>query len=137
MSAGKNFRKRRGGDYILDFGFYNMDCMDGMKHFPDKYFELAIVDPPYGINVANMNMGAGKGKRCSDIAHRGWTNKDWDIGMPDDAYFQELFRVSKHQIIWGGVITSIFRLASVSLCGTKRKVCMAGAFRNVKWHGQA
>lgn len=102
MSAGKSFRKRRGGDYILDFGFYKMDCMDGMKHFPDKYFELAIVDPPYGINVANMNMGAGKGKRCSNIAYRGWTNKDWDIGIPDDAYFQELFRVSKHQIIWGG-----------------------------------
>lgn len=108
-----------------------------MKHFPDKYFELAIVDPPYGINVANMNMGAGKGKRCPNIAYRGWTNKDWDGGTPDDAYFQELFRVSKHQIIWGGVITSIFRLASVSLCGTKQKACMAEAFRNVKWRGQA
>lgn len=33
---------------MLDFGFYNMDCMEGMKEFPDKYFELAIVDPPYG-----------------------------------------------------------------------------------------
>lgn len=33
---------------MLDFGFYNMDCMDGMKEFPDKYFDLAIVDPPYG-----------------------------------------------------------------------------------------
>ena len=37
--------------------FYNMDCMEGMKQFPDKYFELAIVDPPYGINVNQMNMG--------------------------------------------------------------------------------
>lgn len=36
---------------LLDFGYYNMDCMDGMKEFPDKYFDLAIVDPPYGINI--------------------------------------------------------------------------------------
>ena len=38
---------------MLDFGFYNMDCMEGMKEFPDKYFELAIVDPPYGINIVD------------------------------------------------------------------------------------
>ena len=42
---------------MLDFGYYNMDCVDGMKQFPDKYFDLAIVDPPYGIKVKN-NMGA-------------------------------------------------------------------------------
>lgn len=36
---------------MMDFGFYNMDCMDGMKEFPDKYFDLAVVDPPYGINI--------------------------------------------------------------------------------------
>ena len=41
-------------------GFYNIDCMEGMKQFPDKYFELAIVDPPYGINVNQMNMGGEK-----------------------------------------------------------------------------
>lgn len=45
---------------MLDFGFYNMDCMDGMKEFPDKYFDLAIVDPPYGINVGHTVM-VGKG----------------------------------------------------------------------------
>ena len=45
---------------ILDFGFYNMDCMDGMKEFPDKYFDLAIVDPPYGIGVGHtMMIGRG------------------------------------------------------------------------------
>ncbi len=43
----------------MDLGFYNMDCMEGMKLFPDNYFELAIVDPPYGINI-NMNMGLKK-----------------------------------------------------------------------------
>ena len=44
---------------MLDFGFYNMDCMDGMKQFPDNYFDLAIVDPPYGINIGSAAMGAG------------------------------------------------------------------------------
>lgn len=44
---------------MLDFGFYNMDCMEGMKQFPDKFFDLAIVDPPYGINVGQSSMGAG------------------------------------------------------------------------------
>ena len=41
---------------MLDFGYYNMDCVEGMKQFPDKYFDLAIVDPPYGINI-NCSMG--------------------------------------------------------------------------------
>lgn len=44
---------------MLDFGFYNMDCMQGMAEFPDKFFDLAIVDPPYGINVGSASMGAG------------------------------------------------------------------------------
>ena len=44
---------------MLDFGFYNEDCMKGMKEFPDKYFDLAIVDPPYGINIGTESMGAG------------------------------------------------------------------------------
>ena len=68
------------------------DCMDIMKDIPDKYFELAIVDPPYGINMAN---GAH-----SNLKKLG--NKDWDIQTPDNAYFSELFRVSDNQIIWGG-----------------------------------
>ena len=52
----------------LDFGYYNMDCMAGMKLFPDKYFDVAIVDPPYGINAPNMAMGTNKSrtKNCSD-----------------------------------------------------------------------
>jgi site-specific DNA-methyltransferase (adenine-specific) len=46
---------------MLDFGFYNMDCMEGMREFPDQFFDLAIVDPPYGINVGQSSMGAGGG----------------------------------------------------------------------------
>jgi len=66
--------------------------MEGMAQIPDKYFELAIVDPPYGI-------GAGKEK-----PHNGWKDygiKHWDNESPDKAYFRELFRVSQNQIIWG------------------------------------
>ena len=73
-------------------GFYNMDCLIGMKQIPDKYFDLAIVDPPYGI-------GAGKEK-----PHNGWKDygiKQWDNKPPNQDYFNELFRVSKNQIIWG------------------------------------
>jgi site-specific DNA-methyltransferase (adenine-specific) len=73
---------------------YNMDCMEGMKQFPDKYFELAIVDPPYGIGANKMTLGNGKRK-----VFRG--NADWDNEPPKPEYFQELFRVSKNQVVWG------------------------------------
>lgn len=70
------------------------DCMTYMATLPDKAFDLAIVDPPYGFGV-NMNMGrrAGRAKKHED--------KDWDAEMPTEAYFNELQRVSKNQIIWG------------------------------------
>ena len=74
---------------------FNMDCIDGMKQYPDKYFDLAVVDPPYGINI-NMNMGR---KKNQPKAHK---EKKWDNSIPNDNYFIELFRVSKNQIIWGG-----------------------------------
>lgn len=77
---------------MLDFGFYNMDCMDGMKEFPDKYFDLAIVDPPYGIDINK----SGRLKKYND------TRKTWDDNIPEEDYFNALFRVSKNQIIWGG-----------------------------------
>lgn len=80
---------------MLDFGFYNMDCMEGMKQFPDKFFDLAIVDPPYGISI-NHNMGRRKGDSPS-----GYKKVTWDNHPPDETYFEELFRVSKNQIIWG------------------------------------
>jgi site-specific DNA-methyltransferase (adenine-specific) len=70
------------------------DCMDGMRQLPDKYFDLAIVDPPYGIGANKMTLGNGK-----RTVFRG--NDDWDRSAPDLSYFQELRRVSKEQIIWG------------------------------------
>ena len=78
----------------------NEDCMLMMSRYPDKYFDLSVVDPPYGIDI-NMNMGRRKGKR---EAHQ---KKDWDNSIPDFGYFEELFRVSKNQIIWGGELLPI------------------------------
>ncbi len=74
----------------------NEDNIQLMARYPNNYFDLAIVDPPYAINI-NMNMG--RKKSSTSIPH---TKKDWDNKPPDSAYFDELFRVSKHQIIWGG-----------------------------------
>ena len=81
---------------------YNRDCVEAMKEMPDNYADLACVDPPYGIDLANMNMGVGKSKKASKIENRKWVAKDWDKNTPTKEYFKELFRVSKNQIIWGG-----------------------------------
>lgn len=76
--------------------------MDLMARYEDNHFDLAIVDPPYGIDLANMNMGLGNAKKSSKAKNRKWKPKDWDKTPPNKKYFKELFRVSIHQIIWGG-----------------------------------
>lgn len=76
---------------MLDCGFYNMDCMQGMAQFPDNYFDLAIVDPPYGIDITK----SGRLQKYN-------SGSEWDSNVPTDDYFKELFRVSKNQVIWGG-----------------------------------
>ena len=111
---------------MLDFGFYNMDCMEGMKQFPDNYFDLAIVDPPYGDGGAHGSdkTRAGSAERSTVIDHLHssqrkrerekvartggtWASKfgkkiiSWDVA-PKQEYFDELFRISRNQIIWGG-----------------------------------
>ncbi len=73
---------------------HNQDCLEAMKLMQDNEFDLAIVDPPYGINAGKMTMGSGK--------HQFTKDKDWDKAIPSKEYFNELFRVSKNQIIWGG-----------------------------------
>ena len=78
-------------------GFYNRDCMDAMREFPDKFFELAIVDPPYGISYARGKNGWGECERRADRS-----DVKWDSKTPDKEYFDELLRVSKEQIVWGG-----------------------------------
>lgn len=76
---------------------YNMDCMEYMRSIPDKHFELAIVDPPYGLDKKSTQ---GSGKLKNRCLNRGDIHQ-WDIRPPKE-YFDELFRVSKNQIIWGG-----------------------------------
>jgi len=80
----------------------NEDNMELMARYEDNYFDLAIVDPPYGIDLANMNMGIGNTPKASKAKNRKWKAKDWDSNIPSEQYFKELFRVSKNQIIWGG-----------------------------------
>lgn len=111
---------------------FNMDCMEGMKQYPDKYFDLAIVDPPYGINAPEMQLGSnpnrsridghgsgpgistatklkknrlqrlngGGGKLKNRLLNRSEIN--WDYEIPAPEYFEQIKRVSKNQIIWGG-----------------------------------
>lgn len=104
---------------------YNMDCMELLKATPDNFYDLAIVDPPYGINATNMSMGqnlnrndgwersestavkmrkgrlnSGGGKLKNRLLNQ--SDIDWDCDPPRKEYFAELFRVSKNQIIWGG-----------------------------------
>lgn len=74
---------------------YLMDCVEGMKHYPDKWFDLAVVDPPYGIGEKFKGGETGK-MNFNEIV-----KKEWDT-VPAYNYFIELFRVSKNQIIWGG-----------------------------------
>ena len=74
---------------------YNEDCMETMARYEDNFFDLAIVDPPYGIQQAK---GISFGKWAREI-HK---EKTWDDAIPSSQYFYELKRVSKNQIIWGG-----------------------------------
>lgn len=69
--------------------------MTVMSRYPDKYFDLAVVDPPYGIGANKMQLGNGKRK-----IYRG--KFDWDNAIPTAVYWEQLFRVSKNQIVWGG-----------------------------------
>ena len=78
---------------------YNMDCMEGMKQIPDKYFELAIVDPPYGIGIDGQKESICKNPKHNRKQH---DKKNWDNAIPDKKYFKEIERVSKNQIIGGG-----------------------------------
>ena len=72
----------------------NMDCMEYMRGLEDNAFELAIVDPPYGIGIA-------KKSKISGASNKEYAVKDWDNNVPPPAYFNDLRRVSKNQIIWG------------------------------------
>ena len=99
---------------------YNMDCLAAMREMPDNAFDLAVVDPPYGIGADNFKNGAGSkdhpqgsttvkmknrlNQGCGKLKNRTLNQSDcsWDAEPPQKEYFDQLFRVSKNQIIWGG-----------------------------------
>jgi site-specific DNA-methyltransferase (adenine-specific) len=80
---------------------YNCDCMEIMKGFKDKQFDLAIVDPPYGINADKKNSKRELKSKKSASMSKYYGNQEWDSDVPNIDYFNELIRISKKQIIWG------------------------------------
>ena len=82
---------------IDEFTFYNADNLEIMAQYPDKYFDLSIIDPPYGIGESGQtNKSRGKLAVAKDYG-----NKNWDNAPPPKEVFDELFRISKNQIIFG------------------------------------
>ena len=91
-------------DKIGNITLYNADCMEVMKQFKDKEFDLAIVDPPYGINadINQMRLANKKGFTKNAGTYKQYHQTNWDSEPPKKEYFEELERVSKNQIVWGG-----------------------------------
>ena len=86
-------------DKIGNIRLYNGDCMEWMKDVPDKWYDLVICDPPYGLKKSSSSRGCGKLKyRAFNVGN---IYERWDK-KPSKEYFDELFRISKNQIIWGG-----------------------------------
>lgn len=79
----------------------NEDNMELMSRYPDKYFDLAIVDPPYGINADKKNSKRELKSKKSASVSKDYGSQEWDSSVPNELYFNELKRVSKRQIIWG------------------------------------
>ena len=101
---------------MLDFGYYNMDCMEGMKQFPDNFFDLAIVDPPYGIKMDGGKIGGDNLGAAKD-----YIKKDWDSSAPPKEYFEELMRVSKIKLYGAQIIllAGFLLIVVVGLFGIK------------------
>ncbi len=79
----------------------NIDCMEYMATQADNAFDLAIVDPPYGINAGNTFSGEQRKSGNGAAMKTGFAKKDWDKKIPSNDYFIELVRISKNQIVWG------------------------------------
>jgi len=103
----------------------NCDCMEYMKSLPDKYFDLCITDPPYGLGLDMVTKVDGNArnnrKNRSVVSH---AEKDWNNEIPPPEYFSELHRISKHQIIWGcnyyaQYIPAVGRIVHDKIMGTE------------------
>lgn len=98
----------------------NIDCMEYMATLPDKAFDLAIVDPPYGIGIVQQMEKTIRSDSSMMKLSKGITGGHWDDCIPDASYFCELLRVSKNQIIWGEITFLIILAArDVFAFGTK------------------
>jgi len=86
---------------VKTVSLYRIDCMEFMKDIPDNFYDLAIVDPPYGINADKKNSDSNKKSKKSASESKFYGNQNWDSNVPGIGYFQELIRISKNQIIWG------------------------------------
>ena len=107
---------------------YLEDCVTALKRFNDKHFDLAIVDPPYGIDWMEQVKNPNKGKNWKQ-----YENKDWDKSIPSAEYFEELMRVSKNQIVWGGnYMTEYLKPSSCWLIWDKMQE-FSGAVFEMAW----
>ena len=79
----------------------NEDNMELMARYEDNYFDLAIVDPPYGINADKKNSGKKLQSKKSSALSSDYGSQEWDSEIPSDEYFKELIRVSRRQVVWG------------------------------------
>lgn len=83
---------------------YHINCMLGMKDYPDNFFDIAVPDPPYFKGLTRFGYWGGKKTKMNskiNVPRGNYDIPEWDEQIPDQAYLDELIRVSKHQIIWG------------------------------------
>jgi site-specific DNA-methyltransferase (adenine-specific) len=85
----------------MSINITNEDNMELMKRYEDNYFDLAIVDPPYGIDADKKNSAKKLQSKKSAGLSKDYGSQEWDSAIPSDEYFIELKRVSKKQIVWG------------------------------------
>ena len=81
---------------------YLEDCVKALKRFNDNHFDLAIVDPPYGLGLGTVSIPSEKNTNSQQKFYKDLKSKRWDDNTPNKEYFDELKRVSKNQIVWGG-----------------------------------
>ena len=135
--------------YKTDFlDLFHADCLDLMKQYPDKYYDLAIVDPPYGINadIKNNGKNSDRHEKTSLAKINTYKKTKWDNETPNEDYFNELKRVSKKQIIWGanffglvggmlywhkGVTMPTYSTGELAWLSWLQKI----DYVNITWHG--
>jgi site-specific DNA-methyltransferase (adenine-specific) len=96
-----NVSPHSGKPLVMGSTVFNEDCMTVMARYPDKFFDLAVVDPPYGIKAGNVYSEKSKVHGNSNAPRKAY-KIEWDNEIPEQQYWDELFRVSKNQIVWGG-----------------------------------